>query len=267
MPSRDFIDAVTINHGPTQFLARFFLDAHEAALQHGLRLTLESDIRDLLEVNERHLPHWYPLPTAFDHRLHDLDETNSVWIAARDADGTPIGVVANRSYDWDSTSLRDELHAGRLHYGRPERDAPAGEAWRTTVAAASELRGKQAYAGALWFHPDHRGTGFAYVLAHLCYALAWTMWDAEATFSFIQSKPLRRGVVGPMGLTHLEEAVTRRNSPRGDLDLHLGWTPREDYRSELEATYAQPAFVSRATETRVASFVPSGLRQGSSSRS
>jgi hypothetical protein len=267
MPTRDFIDAVTIDHGPTQFLARFFLDAHETALQHGLRLTLETDIRALLEFNETQRQHWYPLPTAFDYRLHDVDETNSVWVAARNSEGRPVGVFANRRYDWHRTNLRDELHAGRLHYGRPERDQPAGEMWRTTVPAAGELSGTQCYGGALWFHPDYRGTGLAYILAHLSYALAWTMWDAEATFSFIKSQALHRGVVGPMGLTHQEETVTRRNSPRGDLDMHLCWTPREEYRAELEATYAQPAFVSRGMETRVATLVPSGRRQGRSSRS
>jgi hypothetical protein len=267
MPTRDFIDAVTIDHGPTQFLARFFLDVHETALQYGLRITLESDIRTLLEVNERQLPNWYPLPTVFDHRYHDFDESNSVWIAARDRHGEVVGLVANRSYDWFSTDLQAELRAGRVHYARPERDAPSGEVWETTVDAAAEMRGKQVYAGALWFHPDHRGTGFPSVFAHLAFALAWTMWDADGCFSFIKSDAVRRGVVGPIGFTHYEPAVTRRHSPRGNLDMHLSWTPREEYREELEASYAQPAFISRMTETKVATFVPSRLRQGSSSRS
>jgi hypothetical protein len=267
MQHSTLLEQVTVRHGPSLFLAQFFVEAVLAAQQFGVALSIEHDAEALFALNAANRDSWHPLPTMFDPAYHDLDPKSFFWVAARNAQGELIGTYAVRTYDWQETSLAAELSGLRMHYARPERDAPAGETWATTVPEATEIGGRIACHGGLWLKPARRHAGLAPILCHVAHALAWTAWLPDFSVTFIVTSCVRRGFADQYGFRYMKEAVTRRHSPRGDVDLALCWLPRGDFRNTLEAMRAQPAFTARTTETSVATVEPSRRRQGSMSLS
>ena len=267
MQPKNLLDQVTVRHGPSLYLAQFFVEAVLAAQQFGLTLSIERDAEALRALNAANRDSWHPLPTMFDPAYHDLDPKSFFWVAARNAQGEIIGTYAVRAYDWEETSLATELSARRMHYARPERDAPAGETWGTTVPEAAEIGGRIACHGGLWLKPARRHAGLAPILCHVAHALAWTTWLPDFSVTLIVTTCVRRGFADQYGFRHMKEAVMRRHSPRGDVELALCWLPRADFHGTLEAIRAQPAFTARTTETSVATVEPSRRRQGSMSLS
>jgi hypothetical protein len=261
--SRDFLDHVVVTFGPTSFLARFFIEAHEAARALDLLLTLEDDMRALCHLNAAHRSTWYRLPTIFDPEYSELGPGNALWVAARDRAGRPVAAIALRLFDWHGTSLATELNTRRMLYARPDLDAAPAERWHTEIPEAAEMSGDVFYPGALWIEPARRHTGLAPLLCHLSIALAWTTWRPSCAVSFIASKAVKRGVADQYGLRHMRDGVTCRNSPHwGDLDMSLVWLARSEFRDALERIRHHAVFTSSTTETNVAIGSPSTRRQG-----
>src|SRR3546814_6289411 len=94
------LDAITIKHGPIEFLSRFFLEADEHIRSRGVRLTVRDDFDELARLNERQTAagNWHPLVGAFDARHSDLSRDNAYWIAGID----------------DSGEMRSEAHTSEL---------------------------------------------------------------------------------------------------------------------------------------------------------
>src|SRR4051794_414216 len=113
MQSATLLDQVTVKHGPALYLAQFFVEAVAAAEQFGLSLSIEHDPEDLHALNAANRDSWYPLPTMFDPAYHELDRRNFFWVAARTAKGELVGSYAVRTYDWQESSLAEELPALR----------------------------------------------------------------------------------------------------------------------------------------------------------
>jgi hypothetical protein len=260
-------DQITITHGPTQLLARIVLLAFEAARRKGALLRWHTDMERLKDLNDRNVATWYILPPMFDPRFNDLDEKNAAWIEAVDSDGQTVAVIGLRRFEVE-TDFATEFNSGRIMYATPERDAPYGELWRVTAPSARELCGTVFWPGTLWIRPDQRHTGLGALLCHLSIALGWTMWAPDHAVSMAASRAVARGAIGQYGLKHMEPSVICRNSPdRTDLDMHLLWLERSEFREALEA-FADDhaagvlATTSRTTETTVARKSPSLVRHG-----
>jgi hypothetical protein len=260
-------DQITIAHGPTELLARCLLIGFETARREGAYLRWHGDMARLLAVNERHRDTWYELPPMFDPRVNDFADGGAGWIEAAAPCGASLAAIGLRRYRCER-DFAAEFATLRTHYADPARQAPSGEEWRITAPSARRMQGTVFWPGTLWVRPDRRGSGLAALLSHLAIVVGWTRWAPDYAASVIKSAAVARGVAGQFGLRHMEPAVTCRNSRRwGDMDMHLVWLPRHEFRQTVAAYFADQAAglageTSRTTETSVATGSPEGVRQG-----
>ena len=224
------LDAITVRHGPTRDLARFFLIADAAAREVGVTLRLHGTLHGLIEANEAFGDSWAPLVPTLDPRLSDMSPENSFWMSGHDSGGRLVATQAARLLDLSRSHLDEELRSMRLLYADPSpvlnkgaRISVEGDA----AIAAARICGRTAYSGGGWYHPDFRGRGLSSILPRISRSLALTRWDTAYTMSLVEPVLTSKGVPGRYGYSHVETGIALKNTYRGDMELHLMWMDRE----------------------------------------
>ena len=224
------LDAITVRHGPTRHLARFFLLADAAAREIGVTLRLHGTLHGMIEANEAFGDSWAPLVPTLDPRVSDMSPENSFWISGHDSDGRLVATQAARLLDLATSHLDDELRSMRLLYADPSsvlndgaRISVAGDA----ATAAARIGGRTTYSGGGWNHPDFRRRGLSSILPRISRCLALTRWDTAYTVSLVEPILTTKGVPGRYGYSRVETGITLKNTYRGDMELHLMWMDRD----------------------------------------
>src|ERR1700681_4964478 len=228
-------DQITVDHGPTDLLARFFLAADRAARERGVYLTLRHDLEGLVALNERQRKHWYRISPLFDPAFSALSPRNSYWIEGRNAAGETVAAQAGRVFFWPDTTLKDEIESLRIFYADPARMAVPGETIAMTAPSAAEISGGVVYSGSGWYRPDFRGRALSAILPRISRAYALTRWNTETTVSFVEQSLIDKGVVARYGYRRIEHALDWRASLKGDITLALIWMPRAELEDDLGA--------------------------------
>ena len=93
------LDGITVRHGPTRDLARFFLLADAASREAGVTLRLHGALHGMIEANEAFGDSWAPLVPTLDPRVSDMTPENSFWISGHDSEGRLSATQAARLLD------------------------------------------------------------------------------------------------------------------------------------------------------------------------
>ena len=224
------LDGITVRHGPTRDLARFFLLADAAAREIGVTLRLHGTLHGIIEANEAFSDSWAPLLPTLDPRLSDMSWENSFWISGHDSKGRLVATQAARFLDFAGSHLDEELRSMRLLYADPSpawnkgaRISVEGDA----AIAAARIGGRTTYSGGGWYHPDFRGRGLSSILPRISRSLALTRWDTAYTISLVEPILTTKGVPGRYGYSRVETGIAFTNTYRGDLEVHLMWMDRD----------------------------------------
>jgi hypothetical protein len=215
-------DQITIEHGPRDLLARFFLIADHAARERGVRLYLRSDLEEFVAFSEAARGGKYRLGT-FHPAYSRLSADNAYWIEGRDAAGTIVATQAGRFFDWPDAHLEQELCALRMFYADPAANALPGEHCFIRSPSAQRIRGRVLYSGGTWFSKDFRGRGLSAILPRISRAYAYTRWRNDFTISFVEDALVRKSVVASYGYTNIEPGIGFRGTLMADMDLNLVW--------------------------------------------
>ncbi len=223
------LDGITVRHGPTRDLARFFLLADAAARDVGVTLRLHGTLHGMIEANEAFGENWAPLVPTLDPRVSNLTPETSFWISGHDAQGRLVATQAARLLDLSGSHLDEELRSMRLLYADPAPTLSKGA--RITVEgdaaiAAARIGGRTTYSGGGWNHPDFRRRGLSSILPRISRSLALTRWDTAFTVSLVEPILTTKGVPGRYGYSSVETGIALTNTYRGDLELHLMWMDR-----------------------------------------
>jgi hypothetical protein len=237
-PATRLPEQITIEHGPRNLLARFFLLADHAARQRGVRLYLRQDLDELVAFNEAARGGRYRLG-IFHPDYSALDADNAYWIEGRDATGAIVATQAGRLFDWTDTDLRRELCSLRMFYADPIAHALPGEHCSITSPSAERVCGQVTYSGGAWYSRDFRGCGLSTILPRISRAYAYTRWRSQFTISFVEDVLVQKSVVQRYGYTNIEPRVLFRDTLMGDMDLNLVWMDEAEMLADLAS------FVSR----------------------
>jgi len=265
---RRLLDQITLLHGPHDLLGRYFLIADTAARDRGARLCLRSDFDALMALNERHRDSWPRLAPIFNPELSNLRLDGAFWLEAINDQDETVATHASRFFDWQHTTLVDELRSMRVFYEDPAPHIAAGESVEVSAPSAPHIRGRVAYGGAVWVRPDCRGKGLAALLPRISRAYAYSRWDNAYTWGMVEPRIHARGLIRANGPYEVEESILMRLAFRGELPALLMWMGRDAMLSDIAEIVAQATVDnSRRIETLSTYRSRSARRQGISSRS
>ena len=264
---RRLLDQITLLHGPSDLLGRFFLVADTAARDQGVRLRLRADFDELVALNKRHRDSWPALAPVFDPDFSNLRLDSAFWLEAMDENDQTVATHAARFFDWEDTTLSAELRSMRVFYEDPARHMAAGESIEVEAPTASRIRGKVTYGGAVWVRPDFRGKGLAALLPRISRAYAYSRWDTAWTWGLVEHKTHAKGLVRANGPYEVEESVLLHMAFRGELPLLLMWMGRDAMLSDVAEIVDQATVDSSRRIERPSTYWSAPLRQGTSSRS
>ena len=263
-------DGITVLHGPTRALGRFFLAAAAQALEAGAVLRLHDDLTTLVTLNAQSQASWGPLVPILHPGESELSSRNSFWISGQDANGRIIAAYAGRLLEVGPEGLGHHFRTLRLFYANPEPHLARGttcEVHHPAADIADAITGRVAYAGGSWTDPAARGSGLAYLLTRVVRYIAYTRWDTRYTISTLRKDLATKGVLEQYGYVNQASGIQMRNGYRGDMDLNLIWMDRDWMDAELLGYVAGSAlYRSRKTDAEL-TIGPMRDRQGSSSRS
>lgn len=250
---------ITVNHGPREQLARFFLLADKAARDRGVSLSLSTDFELLEEINKSNRPSWHRLVPCFEHHVGGINAKNGFWLIGRDAQGEIVSTQAARFFDLGSETLADHLTSLRLFYPDPDRQKRDGEECHVTAPSARSITGRVVFSGAGWVHPDYRRRHMMLILPRISRALALTLWDTQTTFSIVANHLVEKGVASAYGYRRIEPGILWFKAPVGDrCEASLVWMPRQELLADMQAF---PAQLTEAEERRSSSKPPAYASQ------
>lgn len=267
---RRLLDQITLLHGPHDLLGRFFLIADTAARDQGVKLRLRVDFEGLVELNRQHRESWTPMSPIFDPAQSSLRIDSAFWLEAYDDDGDTVATHAARLFDWPETTVVDEIRSLRVFYDDPAPRVADGERVELDGAAVAHIKGRNVYGGALWVRPDYRRRGLTTILPRISRAYAFTRWDSEFHWSFVEPKTHTFGVPHASGPFHVEDSmpVTLRLQFRGLFPSYVMWMRTAEMLDDTADFVLQTTFESSRRMERLSTnrSLPD-RRQGMSSRS
>ena len=220
---RSLLDQITLVHGPHELLARYFIMADAMARDWGLRLRLRCDFDALLEINREHRETWPPLPPICDPAHSNLRIDSAFWLEGIDEFGETVATEFARFFDFTATNVVEEIRSLRVYYEHPEPHLSAGECVEIDAPAATAVRGRTMYGGAIWVRPDWRRAGLTRIISHVCAAYAHTRWNTEFTWGFMTPRMHAGGLSRAYGPHEAADGLLVRMPFRGDLPTVLLW--------------------------------------------
>lgn len=137
----------------------------------GLQVRVRHDFAEWVHVLSN-APNTTAVSPAFDPGCCDLSE--GFWLELRDGSEWPVGTITAKLVLGDFMQL---VASGELWYGRRTELCHAMPL--INVEALPRLRGRIAYFGGLWLHPDYRGHGLVSIVPRLVRAMARRKWAAD----------------------------------------------------------------------------------------
>lgn len=241
---RSLLDQITLVHGPHDLLSRHFVLADEKAREWGLRLRLRSDFDALLAVNRQNRETWPPLPPICDPKHSNLRIDSAFWLEGIDEYGETVATEFARLFDFSDTNVVDEIRSLRVYYENPAPHVAAGERVDIDAPAATVVRGRTMYGGAIWVRPDWRRNGLTRLISHVCAAYAHTRWNTAFTWGFMEPRMHAGGLSKAYGPHDVAEGLLVRMPFRGDLPTVLLWMRTEALLADL-ATSVEAAMIAR----------------------
>lgn len=231
-----FASAITLEYGPRDLLAPFFLKAEQAALAQGVRLSFAS-LDELVEINRRNSASWRPLLPIFDPAF-GIGEAEAFCIIGRDRAGDVVATQAGRLYNWTDTSFHEECENLRILYDHPNRHKRSDESIEVTAPSAKRVRGRVVFSGAVWNRRDFRGGLLSSLLPRIGRAYALTRWSTDYTASFMAEDVVKGGVAERVGYRNVEWEIRMRHTPvwrDGTIRAALIWMGTDYLLSDLRS--------------------------------
>lgn len=219
-----FIEQLDLQHGPIELLSRFFFKAVHAAAQRGVYLEFGT-FSDLLETNRINPDSWMPLTTSFREDPGGVTNDTGFVILGRNRDGDIVAAQAVRIFDWQSTNFKEEAESLRLFYENPACDKLENESCVVAAENASQITGRVALGGGIWYRPDYRRKELGEIIPRLARAYAFTQWNYDCLIATITQQNITKSFDRRLGFKDVvPNSMVMRHSltyPEGDLHLAL----------------------------------------------
>ncbi|MFM2422312.1 MAG: hypothetical protein RL291_842 [Pseudomonadota bacterium] len=235
-PPGDLLSHVTINHGPADFLGRFFLRADDLARSRGVSFSITT-FDELMKLNEKHRATWMRMTSMYDPKFcpTDLVPEKSYVIFGRNINGEVVSCSAAKMMDLGESSLYDALTSLRALYENPGRDANTGEAVTCTAPIARSLRGRIFIGGAAWVRPDYRGRDIPGLSVRVSRAMALSKFGFDSYVSFLMDYRIQVGFDMDLGYPRGEWGMSIANATNGNPNTKVVWLYPDEVLADLRA--------------------------------
>ncbi len=228
-------DAVTVQDGPVEDIAKFLLLADQTARDRGIRLRVRRDIDALVDLNRRETAagNWYPLFPVFDPARDQVDASNFYWISGTAENGETVVAQAGRLFQWEDTGVapliarllypNQMLHPPILLEGGPKRG----------------VSGTVCFSGSTWFHPNYRRLGLSRILPRVSRVFAFGQWSTDWTISVVRREHVELNIANAYGYSDVQLGIHAPGHPLGDLDIALVRMPRSELLTDVQRFVAE----------------------------
>ncbi len=200
---RRFLSDIVIDYGPVDVLGRLFLKADTELAEKGVTLEFTT-LEEMKKINAANRDSWRPLLPMFDHALTPVAPENSFAMLARDSKGDVIGAQGGLLYTLTRSNLKEEFESLRFFYRDPATQPLPGEMARITAPIASEMVGRVAFVGAVWYRKDWRSKGLVMPMGRINRAYAFTRWYADYAISIMTEELVNSGFAKNAVWPHVE---------------------------------------------------------------
>lgn len=229
---RSFIETLTVEHGPTDLLGRFFLAADAACRERGIVLSFGT-FDEVVAANEDNRDSWKPLFPAYHPAYHNFTDDNSFALVGRDMSGKVVVTQVGILYRLGKKTFHDFATELRINYDDPERMKQHGERCIPTAPSLKQMTGNVLFGGATWFHPSVRKSGFAEITPRISRAYGYTRFKTDYSTAFIVAGPLKGGLGDRAGYPNVDWGVDFENSPMGSFSCAFCWMQPEYLLNDL----------------------------------
>jgi hypothetical protein len=239
---RPLPDQITLSHGPHELLNRYFALAEDRMREIGVRLRLRSDFDALMEINREHRDSWSEMLPICDPAHSNLRFDSAFWLEGIDQRGDTVLTHAARFFDFTGTNVVEEIRSLRVYYENPAPHIRAGERVDIDAPAATAVRGRTMYGGAIWVHPDWRRFGLTRVIVRICSAYAHTRWNTAFTWGFMNPRLHSLGLSQAYGPYRTTDRITASLAySAGPKQRLLLWMDTKMMLADLATIVAQAA--------------------------
>lgn len=228
---------------------RFRATSRDILDRFGVKLTLGHDFEEYRELMSRGRT-GHSLGAPFEPTIHELNETNGIWVIGSDASGAIMHTQALRLLDLEGGSLGTYLRRRFREFPPSDLDIDMARSRYKASPGAKRMQGKVVYHGEVWMGGtpgQFRGTGISGILGRFAFLTALQKWSPDYVFGFMPNTVAHKGFVERQGYMHAEPFALRWYT-RGEDDpfeAYLAYMSREDMHfvldmpeSELEALAA-----------------------------
>ena len=235
---KDLLSNLTIKHGPTGLLGRYFLLAERLLKDRGLSI----EVTGIEQASSTHVDNkasWHAFPPMLDARLSDIDPERSYCFLGRNKDGQVMFAQAGRIYDLNGCSFADIISDQSFFYGVGGQPSPGGPTCESWSPKAQEISGTVVYSGGLWVHPDARGGRLAGLLTRLSRSYALANWGTKYTVAFVSTDMAKTPLVGIYGYKNLDDGAAIYGLLDEPIRFKLMWMSDDELVSDLASFYAE----------------------------
>ncbi len=216
-----FLSQLSVQFGPADLFARFFLSAVQIVEQRGISLELGSP-EEFHETNQLNSGNWRTLMTSFQPEVGGARPENCVVLFGRNQDGDIILTNGIRLFDWSGSNLKIEAEALRMAYAEPERYALDGESYKVTAPNAAEITGRVGLGGGVWYHPDYRKTELTMITPRIARAVAFTHYGLDNIIALFAPGSVAKNFHTRIGFRDMSDGIVMHRTPSDpNEDIHV----------------------------------------------
>lgn len=233
MQRRTLLSEITLEHGPTDAIARLIAGAEEEVARRGITLAF-ADFEELVQVNEANRETWLPLIPTFDPRFAMLTKRNSFCLFGRNADGEVVTTLAVRCWDLGGSNLHEHFSSQKIYYDNPEADRGDGEHCRVTIEETKDISGKVAFFGAVWYRPDYRGLETPRFITRIARTYAHSVLGTDFSTATVSELVMKTRLRKLAGYTKFGWSIELLNNPMlGNNRYALCWMDTTEMLDDL----------------------------------
>ncbi len=219
-----FLKRLNLKYGPSELMARFFLKAVHAAADRGVFLEFGT-FAQLWEVNQKNANSWFPITTSFRENPGGVSDDTGFVFLGRNHLGDVVATQSARIFDWSDTNFKREAEELRFFYADPDRDKAPNESCIISAPNATEITGRVALGGGIWYRPDFRRLQLGEIISRMGRAYAFALWNYDSLIATITQQNVGKAFDKRIGFRDVSpKSIIMRHSPtfpEGDLYLAL----------------------------------------------
>lgn len=191
--------------------AHFMAASLDIIHRHNVTLSFGSDFEEYRAILKEGRPD-HILGAPFDPEIHDLDESNALWIVGRDEDGTVMHCQALRMINLGFQPLGEYLRRDFRDFPPSGLDIDYNRSRYRAGPGAQRITGNVCYHGEVWMGGDpgkYRGSGLSCVLGRFAFLVAMQRWSPDHIFGFMPKPVAFKGFAERQGYMHAEPGSLR----------------------------------------------------------